>query len=235
MVPAVDESLGRLAGAKIFSKLDACSGYYQIGLDKKSRKLTTFITPFGRFCFNRLSMGLSSSGEHFQKQMSIILEGTEGVCNLMDDILIFGATEAEHDERLEIVLRRLRDNKGATPLETGFSPAELMMRRKVRSNNPISGEKLQPKWTWLKEHHDKLEEKRNRDKRVFDRRHRVRELGELEPGQRVWIRDRKKYGTVLSRRGEPRSYKVETTAGVIRRNRAFLVSTQKIGEDTDYE
>lgn len=113
VLPTVDESLGRLAGAKIFSKLDACSGYYQILLDKKSRKLTTFITPFGRFCFNRLPMGLSSSGEHFQKQMSEILERIDGVCNLMDDILIFGANKEEHDERLEELLQRLKE-KGIT-------------------------------------------------------------------------------------------------------------------------
>ncbi|XP_018369319.1 PREDICTED: uncharacterized protein LOC108765221, partial [Trachymyrmex cornetzi] len=110
ILPAVDETLASLAGAKVFSKLDACSGYYQIMLQEKSRKLTTFITPFGRFYFNRLPMGVSSSGEHFQKQMSAILEGIEGACNLMDDTLVYGATEAEQDRRLEIVLKRLQDN-----------------------------------------------------------------------------------------------------------------------------
>ncbi|XP_011879086.1 PREDICTED: uncharacterized protein K02A2.6-like [Vollenhovia emeryi] len=110
MLPVVDETLGRLAGAKIFTKLDACSGYYQIELNENSRRLTAFITPFGRFQFNRLPMGLTSAGEHFQRKISDILEGAEGVSTLMDDILVFGATEAEHDERLEYVLRRLRDN-----------------------------------------------------------------------------------------------------------------------------
>lgn len=38
--------------------------------------------------------------------MSAILEGIEGVYNLMDDILVFGATEAKHDKRTETVLQR---------------------------------------------------------------------------------------------------------------------------------
>ena len=46
-LPKVDEILGQLSGAKVFSKLDANSGYWQIPLAKKSQKLTTFITPFG--------------------------------------------------------------------------------------------------------------------------------------------------------------------------------------------
>lgn len=54
MLPTVDETLGLLAGAKVFSKLDAYWDYYQIKLDEKSKNLT-FINPFGQFCFNRLS------------------------------------------------------------------------------------------------------------------------------------------------------------------------------------
>ena len=70
MLPAVERTLGQLQGAKVFSKLDANSGFWQIPLAKESALLTTFITPFGRFCFNRLCFGISSAPEHFQKRMS---------------------------------------------------------------------------------------------------------------------------------------------------------------------
>ena len=46
---AVEHMLAQLAGAKVFSKLDANSGCYQTPLDPKSAKLTTFIMPFGRY------------------------------------------------------------------------------------------------------------------------------------------------------------------------------------------
>jgi len=71
--PKVDETLAQLTGATVFSKLDANSGFWQIPLSPESRPLTTFITPFGRFCFNKLPFGISSAPEHFQRRMANIL------------------------------------------------------------------------------------------------------------------------------------------------------------------
>lgn len=48
VLPSVDQSLGMLAGASVFSKLDANMGFWQIPLAEESAKYTTFITPFGR-------------------------------------------------------------------------------------------------------------------------------------------------------------------------------------------
>ena len=68
-LPLVDHTLAQLAGATSFSRLDANSGFWQIGLSPESAKLTTFITLFGKFCFNRLPFGISSAPEHFQKRI----------------------------------------------------------------------------------------------------------------------------------------------------------------------
>ena len=106
-LPAVNQTLGQLANAKVFSKIDANSGFWQIELAAESAKFTTFITPFGRFHFNRLPFGISRAPEHFQKRMSEILDGLDGVLCQADDILAHGATQAEHDARLTPVLCRL--------------------------------------------------------------------------------------------------------------------------------
>lgn len=103
-LPTLDEILPKLKGAKVFSSLDASSGFWAIPLDKNSVKLTTFITPFGRFCFRRLPFGVTSAPEIFQRKMTELLEDHEGVVIWMDDILVFGATQEEHDERLKKVL-----------------------------------------------------------------------------------------------------------------------------------
>jgi hypothetical protein len=47
-IPTVDEIMAQLSGSKIFSKLDANSGFWQISLAKTSQPLTKFVTPFGR-------------------------------------------------------------------------------------------------------------------------------------------------------------------------------------------
>ena len=116
-LPAVDQTLAQLAGARIFSKLDANSGFWQIPLAAASALLTTFITPFGRYCFHRLPFGISSAPEHFQCRMSETMSGLGGVVCMMDDILIHGKTQGEHDERLQKVLQRLQEARVTLNLE----------------------------------------------------------------------------------------------------------------------
>ena len=108
LLPSVDHVLAQVGDAKVFSKLDANSGFWQIELAPESSKLTTFITPFGRYMFNRLPFGISSAPEFFQKRMSELLVECEGVIGLIDDVLVYGKTEEEHSKRLQIVLEKLR-------------------------------------------------------------------------------------------------------------------------------
>ena len=109
-LPYVDQTLGRLAGAKKFTKLDANSGFWQIPLPPTYQELTIFITPFGRYCFRRLPFGITSAPEHFQKRMHKVLEDLPGVLCMMDDIIIFGESSEEHAARVRAVFRRLEDN-----------------------------------------------------------------------------------------------------------------------------
>ena len=69
ILPAVDETLAKLEGAKVFTKLDATSGFWQVPLHKDSMLLTSLITPEGRYCFKRLPFGISSAPEHFKKRI----------------------------------------------------------------------------------------------------------------------------------------------------------------------
>ena len=112
-LPKVDDTLAQLTGAHLFSKLDANSGFWQIPLSPTSRLLTTFITPAGRCCFNKLPFGIASAPEHFQRRMSSILHGLDGVLCQMDDVLVFGRDKEEHDRRLHAALKRIGD-AGAT-------------------------------------------------------------------------------------------------------------------------
>ena len=105
-LPTLEDITTRLTGAHVFSKLDANHGYWQIPLSKSSQLLTTFSSPFGRYCFRRMPFGIKSAQEVFQKRMSQLLGDLPGVETDIDDILVWGATQKEHDERLEAVLKR---------------------------------------------------------------------------------------------------------------------------------
>ena len=46
-MPTTEQTLGKLTGAKVISKLDANSGFWQRKLKYSSKLLSTFITPWG--------------------------------------------------------------------------------------------------------------------------------------------------------------------------------------------
>lgn len=116
-LPTVEATLAKLGEAKVFSKLDANSGFYQIKLSPHSQLLTTFLTPFGRYCYLRLPFGVTSGPECFQDKINGILEGLDHVNCQMDDILVDSSSRQNHEEILFPVLQRLQDanitlNKG---------------------------------------------------------------------------------------------------------------------------
>ena len=109
-LPSVDQVLAQLSGATIFSKLDANSGFWQVPLSPDSALLTTFIKRFGRFCFHRLPFGISSAPEIFQRLMLEMLAGLPGTVCMMDDVLVYGATQEEHDDHLRKVLQQIQQS-----------------------------------------------------------------------------------------------------------------------------
>ena len=100
--PTLEEITHKLNGAKYFSKLDAKSGYWAVKLDTPSSLLTTFNTPFGRYCYQRMPFGLVMSQDVFQQKMDQILEDcTDFTISIADDVCLFAKTEDEHEEKLQ--------------------------------------------------------------------------------------------------------------------------------------
>ena len=55
-------------------------------------------------------MGISSAPEIFQRKMSELLAGHDGCEVIMDDILVHGRDESQHNERLAKVLRTIEES-----------------------------------------------------------------------------------------------------------------------------
>lgn len=107
-LPTLDQICSNLAGAKYFSVIDAYKGFWQILLDEKSSKLCTFNTPYGRYRFLRLPYGINSSSEVFHKRFKGVFN-FEGVDIFIDDIIVWGSSKEEHDERLLQVFDKARE------------------------------------------------------------------------------------------------------------------------------
>ena len=110
IIPAIQQVLAKLVGSVCFSKLDASGGYWQLALEEECAKLTTFITPLGRFCMTRVPFGISSASEIFQRKMEELLEGLNGVECYQDDTIVHGRTVKEHDSIHLTVLQRIKES-----------------------------------------------------------------------------------------------------------------------------
>ena len=85
-------------------------GYYTIRLDPDAQKLCTIVTPFGKYEYLRLPMGISCSPDIFQEKMSSLMQHLDFVKTYLDDILVIScSTFEDHISKLEIVLKLLAE------------------------------------------------------------------------------------------------------------------------------
>ena len=116
-LPVLDEVLPKLKDAKIFSKLDVKEAYWHVRLDEASSKLTTMITPFGRYMWKRLPFGLKVSSEIFQRKIDEALGDLDGVFNIVDDVVIVGCgnsdaeAQSDNQQKLAVTLKRCAEKK----------------------------------------------------------------------------------------------------------------------------
>ena len=107
--PTVDDLIHTLNGATVFSKLDLRSGYHQIMLASQSRYITTFATHQGLRRYCRLNFGTNSASEIFQKLINEQIHDIPGALNISDDVIIFGKTQADHDNALKAVFQKIAE------------------------------------------------------------------------------------------------------------------------------
>lgn len=109
-IPNLDDIISNLKDAKYFSVLDCSNGFWQIKLNERSSKLTTFNTPWGRYRFLRLPYGISSASEVFMKRLREIFDTVEGIGMYVDDILVYSKTLEEHKVKLNKLFQVAREN-----------------------------------------------------------------------------------------------------------------------------
>src|SRR6185369_4605494 len=152
-LPRIDILFDQLFGAKVFSKIDLRSGYYQIKIRTEDISKMAFSTRYGLFEYLVMSFGLTNAPAHFMYLMNSVFmpELDKFVVVFIDGILIFSKNEEEHAEHLCIVLQRLRENK----LYAKFTKCEFWLKKvqflgHVISENGISVDpsKIQDVLNW---------------------------------------------------------------------------------------
>ncbi|KAG1932770.1 interleukin-1 receptor accessory protein-like 1-A [Pimephales promelas] len=109
--PRIDEVLDCLSGSRWFTVLDLRSGYYQVEMAEESKDKTAFICPLGFYQFERMPQGVTGAPATFQRLMEKVVGDMHllQVIVYLDDLIVFGRTLEEHEERLFKVLDRLEE------------------------------------------------------------------------------------------------------------------------------
>jgi hypothetical protein len=112
-LPRIDILFDQLAGAKVFSKVDLCSGYHQIKICLEDVPKTAFSTRYGLYEYLVMSFGLTNAPAHFMYLMNSVFmpEMDKFVVVFIDDILVYSKNEEEHEQHLWVILQRLRDHQ----------------------------------------------------------------------------------------------------------------------------
>jgi hypothetical protein len=98
------------SGYKFFTKLDISMQHYMFELDKESQDLCTIVTPFGKYKYLRLPMGLKCSPDIAQAAMENILSDINGANVYIDDVGAFSDDWDHHVKVIATILRRLCEN-----------------------------------------------------------------------------------------------------------------------------
>ena len=109
-LPNIQEVLRKRPGYEFLSKLDLTMMYYTFELDEESKDLCTIITPFGKYRYRKMPMGIKCAPDTAQDIISNLFREMEEVSVFIDDIGVFDNSFDEHMSTLDKVLKILEDN-----------------------------------------------------------------------------------------------------------------------------
>ena len=114
-------------------------GYYTIRLDPGSQDMCTIITPWGKYKYIRLPMGIMCAPDIFQEKMSNLMEGLEFARTYLDDLLCLSkGTFDEHLKDVETVLIRFQKaNLKVNASKSSFGKTEIDYLGYVVTRNGI--------------------------------------------------------------------------------------------------
>ena len=113
LLPLISDLIDSIGKKRVFTKMDLRWGYNNVRIKEEDEWKAAFSIPEGSFESTVMFFGLTNSPATFQAMINDLLRDLvmeEKVAVFIDDVMIAMKTEEEHDEIVEEVLRRLKEN-----------------------------------------------------------------------------------------------------------------------------
>jgi ribonuclease HI len=109
-LPRIDQIVDSTAGCETLSFFDAYSGYHQIKMKESNQLATSFIIPFGMYCYTTMPFGLRNAGATYQRCMNHVFGEHIGrtVEAYVDDIIVKTRKASDLIFDLEVTFRCLK-------------------------------------------------------------------------------------------------------------------------------
>ncbi|XP_050877297.1 uncharacterized protein LOC127081051, partial [Lathyrus oleraceus] len=109
-LPHIDTLVDNTAKFAVFSFMDRFSGYNQIKMDPEDMEKTTFITPWGTFCYKVMPFGLKNAGATYQRAMVTLFHDMmhKEIEVYVDDMIAKSQSEEDHIDHLQKLFEHLR-------------------------------------------------------------------------------------------------------------------------------
>ncbi len=152
-LPRIDDLFDRLSGAKVFSRIDLCSRYYQIRIAQGDEEKTACRTRYGSYEFLVMPFGLTNAPATFCTFMNDIFREwlDDFVVVYIDDILVYSNSMEEHVEHLRKMFQRLRKNKLYAKFEKckfGVSEVDFLGHRITQEGLKMDDHKVKAILDW---------------------------------------------------------------------------------------
>ncbi|GAU25046.1 hypothetical protein TSUD_155200 [Trifolium subterraneum] len=112
-LPHIDVLVDNTAQFSVFSFMDGFSGYNQIKMSPEDMEKTTFITPWGTFCYKVMPFGLKNAGATYQRAVVTLFHDMihKELEVYVADMIAKSQTEEDHLVHLQKLFVRLRKFK----------------------------------------------------------------------------------------------------------------------------
>uniref|UniRef100_A0A2N9H299 Reverse transcriptase domain-containing protein n=1 Tax=Fagus sylvatica TaxID=28930 RepID=A0A2N9H299_FAGSY len=138
--PRIDQLVDFTVGHKVFSFMDAFSGYNQIQMEEKDQEKTDFITSRRLFCYKAMSFGLKNAGATYQRLVNKMFHDQIGrnVKVYVDDMLIKSKENEDHLADLKETFQALRGyNMKLNPEKIEANPDKIKAILEMRPPTTI--------------------------------------------------------------------------------------------------